>query len=473
MAWLRSRVVATLLLLFVPLVWLNQSIGGEPWNELRDRTFEAPRDHLFDYVRYPFIFLYRRSGDEELYHATASAILGAPYDVSVFEARGDSPLPPVTTPADGRVHVPYAEVPLEYPPPNVLFVLLPRLVAEDVTRYSQLFCAMMGALLILAAIVTARLGARGDRDAETWRLFVFSGLLLAHGAIAIQRLDAVVAALIALLLFAASRRRDVLLGLAGGLLFAVKIVPVVLLPLVMLAGGVRGRARFARISGGAAIGAVLGLGPMLLLSPTALSMVLAYHRERGLHVESCLGALYAASQWALGKAEPAQINFGSYNLAGRVPDALATASMPITLALVALVAFTVFSPRTGEDGAPSTTTDDVDERVALVVLAGLFALWLGGKVFSPQYLTWGIPVVLALPGRRGLLVSAAFGVILAISQLYLRGFYDHVYDLRTAGVLTLLVRLALLVFGFVLLLRRLRAPRSAAHEAPIAAVESR
>ena len=49
---------------FIALVWLNQSVGGKDWEALRDRTFSEPGSGAFDLVRYPFVFLYRRSGDE-------------------------------------------------------------------------------------------------------------------------------------------------------------------------------------------------------------------------------------------------------------------------------------------------------------------------------------------------------------------------------------------------------------------------
>jgi hypothetical protein len=83
------------------------------------------------------------------------------------------------------------------------------------------------------------------------------------------------------------------------------------------------------------------------------------------------------------------------------------------------------------------------------------ALWLGGKVFSLQYLTWPLPLVIALPTRAWLRASLGLGLVMLLSQLYLRGFYDHVYNQWPAGVLTMVVRLAVLVALFVVAVRRL------------------
>src|SRR5262249_20237938 len=94
-------------------------------------------------------------------------------------------------------------------------------------------------------------------------------------------------------------------------------------------------------------------------------------------------------------------------------------------------------------------TDGVDEptrieRITCATLVATIVLWLTGKVFSPQYLTWGIPLVLAIPGRRG--VQAIWIAVLAcaVTELYHRGYYDFLANQRPAGVITLLVRQAIL-----------------------------
>ncbi|MBS2014156.1 MAG: hypothetical protein JST00_14800 [Deltaproteobacteria bacterium] len=458
-------------LLAIAIVWLNQSVGQSEWEALRDRSL-SPGAPIAERLRYPFVFLYRRSGDEAIYHATASAVLGQPYDTEVLAQRGDSALPPLDTPADGHVHVPYSEVPFEYPPPNVPFVVGPRLVTTTFNGYAQLFCAVMGVLLVIAAAVGAYLGssrgeatavreenasAMGERDAreERKRLYACSLLLLAHGAIAIQRLDAIVAVLLVLVVHAATHRHDLRLGLWAGLAGAVKLVPILVLPVVVIAAAIRAPRRLARVAAGAALGLALGLGPMIALSPRALPLVLAYHGKRGLHVESTLGVLYGAAKAVAGAREASAMSFGSFNFHTPLSDALAKLGLPLTLGLVALVAFS--EHRRSSPIAEHEATEPLaarTERIALALFASLVALWLGGKVFSPQYLTWAIPVVLCVPGRRGMQAIVALGVVLLLSQLYLRGFYDHVYNQWPAGIATMLVRLAVIVAMFSALIRR-------------------
>jgi hypothetical protein len=80
-------------------------------------------------------------------------------------------------------------------------------------------------------------------------------------------------------------------------------------------------------------------------------------------------------------------------------------------------------------------------RPATAALTACIALWLTGKVFSPQYMTWAIPLVLAVPGRR---LAWALVLAMGLSQLYLRGYYDLVAQGAVIGVLSVAVRQAIL-----------------------------
>jgi hypothetical protein len=235
------------------------------------------------------------------------------------------------------------------------------------------------------------------------------------------------------------------MGLWAGLAGACKIVPLLVVPVMVAADWSFWRARLVRLGAWIAAGLAVGFGPMFLASPRAVVDFFRYHGFRGLQVESTLGALVGAARLVLGTVRPATISYGSFNLDGSFPDALARLSLPLTVAgIAALVARAAFAGRAGR------AVDAVDEparieRIACATLAATLVLWLTGKVFSPQYLTWGLPLVLAIPGRRGVeaiwIAIAAF----AVTQLYYRGFYDLVFDQRPIGIITVLVRQAILV----------------------------
>jgi hypothetical protein len=468
----RARRSGPLWVALIACLWLNQSVGLVAWQKVRYGVFTDPGAHVIDAARYPFIFLYRRSADEAMYYGTAAQILGQPYDreVVALHTRGrvpglagfESP-PPL---ADGRWHMPWVEVPLEYPPPLLPFVLVPKLVTTGFERYARVFGLLMGLCMVGAIALAIDLAprahaARAQIEARWW---LGAGLLLALGALTIQRLDPIVALLMIAMVRGAARRSPRQFGLWAGLAGACKIVPLLVVPVVLAADWTFWRARVLRLGSLAAwmaAGLAVGFGPMFLASRGAFIDLFRYHGERGLQVESTLGALLGAVRALCGASSPATISYGSFNLDGPVPDLLAKLALPITLAgIAALTALERRAPTSPDAGVRAGEDAGEPARIARITRAALGAtviVWLGGKVFSPQYLTWGIPLVLAIPGRRGTVAIWIAVVALALTQLYFRGYYDLVYDQRFAGVFTVLLRQAVLV-GLLVFVTRRRPP---------------
>ena len=458
------RRLGPILVALIACVWLNQSVGLIAWEKLRYLVFTDPSAHVFDAVRYPFVFLYRRSADEAMYYGTAAQILGQPYDHEVFElhSRGrvtgvagyETPAPPT----DGHWHAPWTEVHLEYPPPVLPFVLAPKLVTTQFEPYAKVFGVLMGLCMIIAIVLAIDVvrRARASRASLDARWWLAAGLLLAQGALTIQRLDPIVALAMVHTLRGAVRRSSIEMGLWAGLAGACKIVPLLVVPVMIAADWSFWRPRLVSLGAWIAAGLVIGFGPMFLASPGAVVDFFRYHGFRGLQVESTLGALVGAARLALGTSRPATISYGSFNVDGSFPDALARLSLPLTaLGIAALVAWTAVSSRESEGEGQSKGEGESKgerdhepariERIACATLAATLVLWLTGKVFSPQYLTWGIPLVLAIPGRRGVVAIWIAIAAFAVTQLYYRGFYDLVFDQRPVGILTLLARQAILV----------------------------
>jgi hypothetical protein len=462
------RWLGPILVAFVACVWLNQSVGLLSWEKLRYGVFTDPAAHVVDALRYPLVFLYRRSADEALYYGTAAQILGQPYDHEVFalhsrgRVTGVSGYDAPPAPSDGHWHAPWTEVRLEYPPPVLPFVLAPKLVTAGFEPYAKVFGALMGICMVLsialAVDVLRRAGAsRASLDARWW---LAAALLLAQGALTIQRLDPLVALAMVATLRGAVRRRPVEMGLWAGLAGACKIVPLLVVPVMVASDWPfwrAGRRRLWHLGAAVAAGLAVGFGPMALASPRSVLEFFRYHGLRGLQVESTLGALVGAARLVLGTSRPATISYGSFNVDGAGADALARLCLPLTIAAIA--ALCVLAARAGGAGDEAARI----ERLARATLAATLVLWLTGKVFSPQYLTWGIPLALAIPGRRGV---EAIGVAIAafvVTQIYYRGFYDLVFDQRLVGVLAVLVRQAILVALLVVVVRVSRpAPPSAA-----------
>lgn len=438
---------------FVAIVALNLGATPLQWSAIEPDLL-AGRPSAWSVPWLPFAYFFRRAADEELYFTTARGLLGRPTDPDVIRrTRGDLPdefkrLPP----ADGHLHAPYREVAVEYPPIALPFLLLPALVTSSFAAFAVVSGAAMGGLLVASAWLATR-AARLDAAARIRAYGLGTAMLLAHGAIAIQRLDAIVAGCLAIAFAGAVKRDSKLLGLGIGLAFAAKILPaLVLLPLVAVDAAAWTRRKRVEIVAVASIVGGLGMLPLALAGESGLHGFFGYHGQRGLQVESTLAVLVEAARWARGHAAAATLSYGSWNVAGALPDALAKASLPMTA--IALLGLTLATWTPGAD--PEATIETRAKRAALAMIAGCVVLWLCGKVFSPQYLTWAIPLVMVLRGPSAAPIARATIAALLLAQLYLRLYYGEIIACGAVGIGTLLARAALLVFVLFVAVRALR-----------------
>jgi hypothetical protein len=202
---------------------------------------------------------------------------------------------------------------------------------------------------------------------------------------------------------------------------------------------------------------------MFVFSPHALADVVSYHATRGLHCESLLGFALATVRCVTGTTAAPLLSFGSDNLRGPGADVLAAICGPASV--VASVGLGWWILRGSDDDA---ARQDGTARLACAAFASLVVLWLTAKVFSPQYMTWGIPVVLAIPGALGIRLAWLLLGAMALTQFYVCGHYELVRDGRALGLLNLGARHAVLVVAGVVAARslgaRARSSRSAVNE---------
>jgi uncharacterized membrane protein len=346
--------------------------------------------------------------------------------------------------------IPYRDFFVEYPPGAIPLFAAPSLAPSG--AYDAIFKALM-TLCCLAAIfcvtfVLARGGASGLRIGST---AVFLALVpIALGPVSLNTYDAWPAALsVAAAAALVSGRDRLALALLGGAaaakLYAVLLAPAALVWIWRTRGA---RAAASAVTAFACAVAVLVV-PWLALSPGGVWDSLHSQVGRALHTES-LGASVLLVADRLGfydatvvRAAPAV----SRDLAGGLPDALATASA--VLAVVAAIAPGLIALR---------------RRVepGLLFAASVAGFLVFTKVLSPQYLVWLIP----LAPFGGVAAAVLLVAALALAQ----SWYFHYHDLWAVGpqVWTLLARNLVLVGLFVLLTAELagrRAPRLARRRA--------
>ena len=274
-------------------------------------------------------------------------------------------------------------------------------------------------------------------EAGTARLYAAICFLalapLALGTVLLSRYDLWPAALtIAALAAFVGRRERIGFGVLG-LAVAAKIYPLVLLPVALVWMAKRRGTRELWIGLGC-FAAVLALCfvPFLILSPGGVAHSIGTQLGRPLQLES-LGAslLLAAEQLGIYDATVTN-SHGSQNLAGSLPDTIASLLTAFQFVAVGLV-WALFAARDrGREGLLTAGAATVAAFVAF------------GKVLSPQFLIWLLPLVPAVAGAGGLAACAVLLVSLVTTQLWFPFRYWDVVALEPVGWLVL-VRDLLLV----------------------------
>ena len=276
---------------------------------------------------------------------------------------------------------------------------------------------------------------------------------LALGTVVLTRYDLWPALLTAAALAAVLGGRE-RLGLALlGIAVAAKIYPLVLLPpLLVYVARRRGRREAGITLGAFAAALAVIVVPFALIAPEGLVDSVERQLGRPLQIES-LGASLLLAAKQLGLYDPVVVSsHGSQNLDGSLPDALAGGQTVLQAA--ALIAVWILFAR-----GPATP-----ERLVAACAASVVVFVAFGKVLSPQFLIWLVPVALLLGGAIGVAAGVLFGAVLVTTQLWFPSRYWDLVDLQPVGWLALVRNVLLVALAVVLVVAMERArgqPRSA------------
>jgi uncharacterized membrane protein len=303
--------------------------------------------------------------------------------------------------ADGRW--PYRDFFDEYPPlaqPLFLFVrALPGTFAPAF-KWTMACCGAAALVLLVAAL--AALGASRVRVAVAAVAAGVAPLLV--GPIFLNAFDLWPALLVAaaLLAFVRGHERSAYAVLALGV--AAKVYPLVLLPLASVETWRRGGRELVRrgLAWFVAVLVVVHL-PFAIVGPGGLRFSYWVQLKRGLEVESLGGAVLLALD-RLGVHHVGLVASLSTNVGGRLADAVAAVSSLLVLAGIALVTWLYARRR---------------HRPLVAAAAAVVAFVAFGKVFSPQYVDWLVPLVPA----AGTAASALLLGILALTRVVFDRFH--------------------------------------------------
>jgi uncharacterized membrane protein len=207
---------------------------------------------------------------------------------------------------------------------------------------------------------------------------------------------------------------------ALGAAFSAKLFPVVVMPVAAFWTLRRaGRAELARGLGLGAAVVVAAFGPFALLAPHGLFESLWGQISRPLQIES----LPAAFLMTVGHPKVI-VSHGAFALGG--DDGLAAATALVSAAL--LIALWIGFAR-----GPAERGRFVRSAAACVCAFVAF-----GKVLSPQYLIWLVPLVPLVRGRRGLAATGLLAAALLDTEIWFPGrYFPYVYHYQLAWLVLL------------------------------------
>jgi uncharacterized membrane protein len=319
--------------------------------------------------------------------------------------------------------LPYRDFPVEYPP-GALPVFVVPVYLYGYAAYAQVFGWLMAALGVGCLLVAAAAGAR----LHALAFIAVSPLLL--GSMALSRYDFwptlfVMCALAALL---RDRHRWGWLALGAAVVakgFALAFLPVALVWTLRRRGP---RELVLAVALGTAV-VVAAVLPFAILAPKGLWHAVSGQVSRPLQIES-LGASLLTTF-----SHPHVIStHGSLNLGGQSWVAALTSVLELIVLVALWVAF-ARGPATGD-------------RLIRYTAACLCAFVALGKVLSPQFLIWLVPVVPLVRGLRGIAACLLLAAALITTQVFFpQRYWEYIFHLHLAWVVLLrnLLLVALLV----------------------------
>jgi uncharacterized membrane protein len=301
-------------------------------------------------------------------------------------------IPTYTGYGDPIVHhgqVPYRDFAMAYPPAALVVFVLPALTSEYATTFALLMAACgVGMIFVIGSLRRAALP-----------FLAVSPLLI--GSLAYLRFDFWPDLLVAGAVVCFVRDRDRLAWTLLGVAVAAKLWPLALVPLALTWSWRRGRDN-AELYGIAS--AAVWFVPFAIVAPRGLWDSLHEQADRPLQIESLGGALVRTFSTPAIVSSHGSQNVGGYGW---------LATLLVVATGVSVVALWVAFLRGPIDDARFV-------RYAAAVTCAVVAF---GKVLSPQYLVWLIPLVPLVRGRRGYAATAVLAAGLLLTQGYFPWHY--------------------------------------------------
>jgi hypothetical protein len=336
--------------------------------------------------------------------------------------------------------LPYRDIPFEYPPLAAPAIALPGVfgMGEESFRWAFALWTLAGA----AAVVLLCGGLARATGAGARRAMLAAALMpILCGALVRTHFDLFPVALLlgGLLLLCRDRPRAGLAVLGLGAM--TKLFPLVAVPVAIMWLVANGRGREAW-QGALACFAIIAVaaGLALAASPDGAADAVRYHLDRPVQIEST-PAMVLLGLDALGAGDA--VSVASHRSDGLLHDASGAVSALLAGLMVGLVL--LLASRVGR----------TPREFVLVSLAATIAFAVLGKVLSPQFVIWALPLgALAFAWRLHAL-AAAVALAAILTQLEFPAHYFDVVAREPLALVLVALRNAALLAVLVLALREL------------------
>jgi hypothetical protein len=233
---------------------------------------------------------------------------------------------------------------------------------------------------------------------------------------------------------------------ALGLATAVKIFPVVLLPIACVWVWKRmGWRAFSAYLGIFFMALAVCYVPFAIVAPDGVWHSISVQLGRPLQIESLGAASLVGLHHLFGLGVGTVSGSGSQNLAATGTGVIAI--VQTVLQAAALIGTWIWFARGEANG----------ERFARASAAAIVAFVAFGKVLSPQFMIWLCPFVLLVRGRRGIAASALLVASLVLTQLWFPyRYWDYALGFDALPSAFVFLRDIVLVALFATLLTDLR-----------------
>ncbi len=349
-------------------------------------------------------------------------------------------------------NMPYSDFDAEYPPLAMVIILIPRLFSFDSFTYQIAFGVMVYVFLLSGLVWTYRMAERyTDKPGRAADYFIVFTMILLDFVLDRYDVFPMIMLIGSLYFFSKEKYTASWVMLALGTM--TKLYPALAAPIYLIY--FIKRKQYNQAAKGVGICLAIGIAcmvPFLIADPDTMLMFLTYHMDRGLQTEAPVSTVLMLLG-NLGVIDVSYIfNYGSDNIYGDIPDAIAKVMMPLMVVCI-LAVYVLYAVKSKEGR-------DAFADIHFAAFGAVMMFMLVNKVLSSQYLIWIIGFMaitmfmVAREKRNG--TGWLYIAIVALTQVNLvvnYAFRDAGEEFTLLGILILVVRNVLLIYLGYLVVR--------------------